>query len=178
MPSCPPLTVEQILLWADAHHRRTGRWPTADSGLVGGAPGRTWQALNQALARGNHGLARGSSLARLLAQRRARRSKACAPRLTEGLVLGWADLHFGRTGRWPSAHSGPVADAPGETWMAMHAALYAGNRGLPGGETLRAFLRRHGRVAAAAPAPSPSAAGAAAGRGAPAPAAPAPAQAS
>src|SRR5262249_41260148 len=25
----PPLTVEQILAWADAHHDRTGRWPWA-----------------------------------------------------------------------------------------------------------------------------------------------------
>src|SRR5437764_60254 len=25
----PPLTEEQILRWADAHHERTGSWPTA-----------------------------------------------------------------------------------------------------------------------------------------------------
>ena len=29
-----PLTEEQILIWADAHHRRTGRWPYAYSGPV------------------------------------------------------------------------------------------------------------------------------------------------
>jgi hypothetical protein len=27
--SRPTLTVAQILRWADAHRRRTGRWPTA-----------------------------------------------------------------------------------------------------------------------------------------------------
>ncbi len=25
----PALTVEQILAWADAHHERTGEWPTS-----------------------------------------------------------------------------------------------------------------------------------------------------
>jgi hypothetical protein len=141
------LTLEQILAWADAHYQRTGRWPTAESGLVGGAPGLTWQAVNQALVRGNRGLPGDSSLARLLAGRRGRRSKAQAPPLTAAQILCWADLHYARTGRWPTSHSGPVPDAPGENWMAIQAALYAGNRGLPGGETLPGFLRRHRRGA-------------------------------
>jgi hypothetical protein len=64
----PPLTVEQILAWADAHHARTGRWPTAASGPVEGAPGEVWAYINTSLARGHRGLPWGSSLSRLLAR--------------------------------------------------------------------------------------------------------------
>jgi hypothetical protein len=124
----PPLTEALILGWADAHRKRAGRWPDVRSGPVKGAPGEPWPALNQALARGR-GLPGGSSLARLLAQRRGRRNQAQAPRLTEGQVLRWADLHRARVGRWPTATSGPVAEAPGETWSAVASALYAGRRG-------------------------------------------------
>src|SRR5262249_33589248 len=42
----PPLTGEQILAWADAHHQRTGQWPRANSGPVHGATGETWGAIN------------------------------------------------------------------------------------------------------------------------------------
>jgi hypothetical protein len=63
----PPLTVEQVLAWADAHYARTGRWPTAASGFVADAPGEVWGHINNALARGNRGLPRGGSLVRLLA---------------------------------------------------------------------------------------------------------------
>jgi hypothetical protein len=63
---CSPLTVEQILAWADRHRRRTGRWPSADSGPVLDAPGETWGALNLALWNGHRGLPRRLSLARLL----------------------------------------------------------------------------------------------------------------
>jgi hypothetical protein len=141
----PHLTEALILGWADAHRARTGRWPDVRSGPVKGVPGQTWPALNQALARGGRGLPGGSSLARLLEERRGRRNRARAPRLTEGQVLRWADRHRARAGRWPTASSGPVAEAPGETWSAVASALYAGRRGLPGGETPGPFLRRHGR---------------------------------
>jgi hypothetical protein len=68
----PPLTVEQILAWADAHHARTGRWPHAGSGPVEGAPGEVWGNVNAALYDGHRGLPGGDSLARLLDRRRAR----------------------------------------------------------------------------------------------------------
>ncbi len=38
----PPLTLDQILRWADAHFAGTGTWPHADSGSVLEAPGETW----------------------------------------------------------------------------------------------------------------------------------------
>jgi hypothetical protein len=145
MKARPPLTAELILRWADAHRRRTGRWPSADSGYVDGVPGQTWQAVNRALFAGSRGLPGGSSLARLLAERRGKRNKAQAPRLREEQILLWADRHYRRTGRWPIPASGPVRDAPGENWRALASALWAGNRGLHGGDTLRRFLLRHGR---------------------------------
>jgi hypothetical protein len=139
------LTVSLILRWADAHRQRTGRWPHARSGPVAGAPGQTWQAINRALARGSRGLPGGSSLARLLGVKRGRRNQRQAPPLTTEQVLVWADAHHRRTGRWPRANSGPVPDGAGETWAAVASALYAGHRGLPGGQTLARLLRRHGR---------------------------------
>jgi hypothetical protein len=66
----PPLTVAQILAWADEHHAHTGSWPSAGSGPVAGAEGETWKAVDSALARGHRGLPRGDSLSRLLRRER------------------------------------------------------------------------------------------------------------
>jgi hypothetical protein len=42
MPKLRPLLpVEQILAWADAHHRCSGRWPNLNSGPVLGATDET-----------------------------------------------------------------------------------------------------------------------------------------
>jgi hypothetical protein len=143
--TAPRLTVATVLAWADAHRRCTSRWPHARSGPVAGVPGQTWGAVNRALARGGRGLPGGSSLARLLEERRGRRNQHHGPPLDAGQILRWADSHFRRTGRWPRASSGPIPDAPGESWSAVASARYAGHRGLLGGETLARLLRRHGR---------------------------------
>jgi hypothetical protein len=60
-------------------------------------------------------------------------------------ILAWADAHFDLTGEWPKALSGPVADAPGETWRATDNALRKGHRGLPGESSLSWLLAQHGR---------------------------------
>jgi hypothetical protein len=65
----PRLTVAQVLRWANAHHRRTGRWPTHRSGSVWDAPEETWSGIIAALRTGCRGLPGGSSLAQLLRQR-------------------------------------------------------------------------------------------------------------
>jgi hypothetical protein len=62
----PPLTVELVLSWADAHRARTGEWPLTRSGPVAGQDGETWQAINVALRLGRRGLPGGDSLAGLL----------------------------------------------------------------------------------------------------------------
>jgi len=64
------LTEAGILGWADAHHQRTGEWPTAASGAVVGVPGENWSALNAALRVGTRGLPGDDSLARLLRRER------------------------------------------------------------------------------------------------------------
>jgi hypothetical protein len=139
----PPLTEAQILAWADAHHLRTGRWPIAASGPIEEAPGETWAATDRSLQRGARGLTGGLSLAKLLATRRGVRNRKDLPPLTEEQILAWADAYHGRTGQWPQRHSGPIDDAPGETWAAVNAALIQGNRGLPGGSSLPRLLSAH-----------------------------------
>ena len=49
-------------------------------------------------------------------------------------IQTWARAYRSATGRWPSAESGPIAEAPalGETWMAIDLVLRFGHRGLPG----------------------------------------------
>src|SRR5260370_41329654 len=59
----PPLTVEQILAWADDHKKRRGDWPGTRSGRVLAAPAETWVALDRALRRGGRGLPPGEGLA-------------------------------------------------------------------------------------------------------------------
>jgi hypothetical protein len=67
------------------------------------------------------------------------------PKLTVPQILRWADAHHRRTAKWPSSESGPVAEAPGESWQAVNNALHRGLRGLPGGGSLARLLVRHGR---------------------------------
>src|SRR5260370_20843598 len=127
------LTLARILAWADAHIRRTGAWPKVRSGPVIEAAGVSWLSVEQALRRGLPGLPGRSSLAQLLAERRGVRNRARLAPFTDEQILAWADAHFRRTGSWPTSGSGPIREAPGETWQAVHKALQEGHRGLPGG---------------------------------------------
>ena len=70
MPKRPPLTVAQILGWADAHRARTGEWPTPRSGPVRGVRGLTWLAIDKDLRCGFRSLPGRDSLARLLRRER------------------------------------------------------------------------------------------------------------
>jgi hypothetical protein len=142
----PPITPRQILAWADAHHGRTGSWPTSTSGDIPEAPGETWRAVDQGLRVGVRGLPGGSSLARFLAEQRGVRNVQSLPRFSEAEILKWADAHYRRTGSWPTSASGPVVEAPGETWKGVAAALVSGRRGLPGGSSLPRLLAGHRSV--------------------------------
>jgi hypothetical protein len=110
---------------------------------VSGAPGESWGAISLALTKGFRGLSAGSSLARLLAERRGARNPKGLPRLTIKQIRAWARAYRSATGRWPTPQSGPVAEAPapGETWAAIHSALGRGHRGLPGGLSLARVVR-------------------------------------
>jgi hypothetical protein len=68
-PKALPITLAQILAWADAWHAQTGQWPTRESGAVPGA-GLTWGAVNEALKAGWRGLPGGDTLAKFLACQR------------------------------------------------------------------------------------------------------------
>ena len=130
-----PLAIPEILAWADAHHRRTGKWPTVVSGPICEAAHESWERINNALYHGLRGLPGGSSLRALLAEQRGFR-----PRLTLEQVLAWADAHRERTGELPSVNSGAVHGAAGETWRAIDRALMRGHRGLSGGSSLAKLL--------------------------------------
>jgi hypothetical protein len=138
----PKLTVRRILRWAGAHRRRTGQWPTRDSGPVSEAPGETWGAIEAALNQGSRGLRTKSSLARLRADHGGKMHYHDRPPLTQKKILRWADAHFAHKGEWPNVMSGPVHDAPGENWKAIDTALRAGSRQLPGGSSLRRLLAK------------------------------------
>ena len=97
-----------------------------------------------AVHEGQRGLPGGSTFAQLLVKHRGHRSKGHAPRLSIPQILAWALAFQTRHGKWPTIRSGPVADAPGETWSGIESALTRGRRGLPGGSSL-ARLRREQR---------------------------------
>jgi hypothetical protein len=123
----PQLSLDQILAWADAHHAATGNWPSNGSGPVRDMPGEAWNAIDMALTNGFRGLPGGSSLARLLDERRPERLRI----LTLETIREWAEAYRRRHGLWPSATSGPVAEAHGERWLDIDEALKSGSRGLP-----------------------------------------------
>jgi hypothetical protein len=134
------LTVEQILAWADAYHKRTGRWPRYSDEPVERNNHITWSAVDRALRLGIRGLRGGSSLPRLLDERRGVRNHSNLPLLSIPKILAWADAHHRRTGRWPSAKIGLVHGGNGDTWLAVNSALRDGRRGLPGGYSLAKLL--------------------------------------
>ena len=137
------LTTKKILVWADAHRRRTGKWPTATSGRVRGAAGETWSALNAALRTGSRGLPDDSSLPRLLDKSRGVRNRLAQPSLPVKKILKWADAHKRRTGKWPTRESGTIPGAKGENWSAVHESLRHGRRGHRGGSSLAKRLSTH-----------------------------------
>jgi hypothetical protein len=138
----PRYTRKQILAWADAHRRRTGSFPTRHAGSILEAPEETWHTVNSALIKGSRGLPGGSSLARLLAEHRGKRNHKDLPPLWIKQILAWADSHHQRTAQWPNRHSGPIFEAPDETWVKVDNALRQGGRGQPGGSSLARLLAR------------------------------------
>lgn len=138
----PPLTVKQILSWADGCYKSTGRWPHAALSRVADGMNETWKNVDMALRVGYRGLPGGTTLARLLTVHRGKRNPSNLPRFTVRRILAWADAHYRRTGRWPTLSSGPIAEAPGETWLAVNQALSLGCRGFPGGSSLPQMLAR------------------------------------
>lgn len=135
-----PLSVDEILQWADAHRARTGQWPISASGSIPEAPGETWWKVGGALLKGQRRLPAGMTITALLAQHRGKRNVQALPKLNIRQILTWADAFRARHGRWPNRDAGPIAGAPGETWCGVTVALSHGGRGLPRGSSLAKLL--------------------------------------
>jgi hypothetical protein len=145
LPQRPPLSIEQIVQWADDYFAKHSKWPNVNSGYIPGTIDDTWIRIDNALRAGNRGLPKNTklTLARLLAKRRGVRNSEFPPLLTEKQIVRWAKLHCERKGEWPKENSGPILDAVGETWTAIDLALRKGKRrGLPGGDSLARLLNR------------------------------------
>jgi hypothetical protein len=140
------LSEKLILRWCDAHHRRTGAWPTRESGAVAEASEEKWSAIDMALRVGARGLSGGDSLARLLGRRRRIRNRTTLPSLSVATILQWCDAHHRRTGAWPTKTKTPIDEAPAETWLKVDAALSQGSRGLPTSYSLAKLLARERNV--------------------------------
>ncbi len=136
----PILTIEQILVWADAHKAVTGDWPKMNSGPVSGTD-ETWLGIDDSLRAGRRGLPGDSSLPALLAEHRDVRNLKGLSQLTITQILAWVDAHKDATSDWPKQHSGQVTGTD-ETWGGINAALNRGQRGLPGGSSLAKLLKR------------------------------------
>lgn len=134
----PPLTIEQILAWADEHKAKTGEWPKAHTAKAPSAD-VSWGHIDACLSKGKCGLSGGMTLARLLTERRGIRHHLLQPNLTVTEILKWADEHHAVHGEWPYAHSGRISGTS-EKWSAVNSALRAGIRGLPGGSSLARLL--------------------------------------
>ena len=89
----PPLTIKQILVWADNYHARTGEWPTTTSGHILDKLNEKWLNVDQALRLGLRCLPGGDSLARLLDRERGVRNLGNLPPLTEDQIVAWARAH-------------------------------------------------------------------------------------
>jgi hypothetical protein len=81
----PPITREQILKWADAHHARTGTWPRPKSGPIPDSGGETWARVQSALFMETRGWKGRMTLAQFLLKERGvpiRRPSTHSTRLT------------------------------------------------------------------------------------------------
>lgn len=126
----PKLSKSKIQRWMREHRDRTREWPTRRTGSVSSEPGETWSGIEASLRNGARGLSGGSSLADLL------------PRLSETQVKRWIKKHRASTGEWPTRLSGPIREAPGETWGRVDVCLRVGRRGLKGGTSLPSLIRK------------------------------------
>lgn len=80
---------------------------------------------------------------RLLARERGVGDPQRPPTITLREIIGWAQNHRARTGRWPQAGTGRIVGGPGITWSAVNDALRNGRRGFPGGSSLATVLARY-----------------------------------
>jgi hypothetical protein len=132
-----PISIDEILVWADAYYARHGEWPTQTSGKIPGSR-ESWSAIDVCLRDGFRGLPGGSSLPKFLQKYRGVPIGRKPPKLTEEQILAWADAHFAASGRWPTASSS--ATGTNVDWLSVQNAMRMGLRGLSPGRSLAQFL--------------------------------------
>jgi hypothetical protein len=137
----PRLTIDRILVWADAYFARHGTWPTHRSGPIPNAGGETWTGVNAALEGGGRGLPGGWSLWRLLVKRRGARRSRKPRALSVRQIRQWALAYRRRTGRWPTPRSGPIPEAPGQSWLMVNRTLRDGRHRFTRGSALSHLLK-------------------------------------
>jgi len=136
-----PLSVAEILAWADAHHEATGEWPHPESGRVLGAPFELdWVAVDRALNKGFRSLPGGSSLNRLLVEHRGIHDRRFDVPLDIDQILAWADAYHAAHGAWPTKRSGRIEGNNNINWRGVDRSLSEGWRGLTGGSSLSRLL--------------------------------------
>ena len=136
-----PLTVPQILEWADEHRKQTGKWPSKVSKRCP-APGETWGAIDMSLKCGSRFLPGKSSLGRLLAEHRNAENRTNTTLLTDAVVLKWVDAFHAVHNEWPTRESGAI-EGTRENWRNIDQLIRLGLRGLSRGRSLTAFLAKH-----------------------------------
>lgn len=146
-----PLTIEQILLWADSHRERTGDWPNQnDRDPLPEAPFETWRNICFALNQGQRGLPTGCTLPLLLLAHRGREHRKLRAPLELDTIENWVRSHLKRNNRWPSfLAGGQVHEAPTISWRSIDGAFKSGCRGLAGSGYLSLddfMVRRMGKT--------------------------------
>jgi hypothetical protein len=143
----PPLSVDQVLAWADAFHKRTGEWPKLKNWpeVIYDSGGETWGNVIQAIGRGLRGFTGNETLFDLLAKHRGVRNVGHLPPLSERQILAWADAHDATHDEWPTCRclQQTIPDSGGERWLNVDQALRKGLRGFPGGSSLSKLLAKH-----------------------------------
>jgi len=74
---------------------------------------------------------------------------ACGQKLSERIILRWAEAFNERVGYWPTRHSAFTDLSRREKWAIIDQALREGLRGLPGKSSLAKLLKEHRGVAKA-----------------------------
>ena len=85
----------------------------------------------------------GSSLAKLLLERRRVPNPRGRPKLSIDDILRWADVHHAAHGEWPTPDSGSIPGNEFDTWQSIDRALNLGTRGLPERTSLARLLAKH-----------------------------------
>ena len=141
------LTYDIIKEWVKKFYEEHGKYPTRASGSVVYAPKEeplTWQGVSICLMDGFRGLPGGLSLSDFLNKEMGILTRKYASRITEADVLEWVEKFYDRYGYYPTSKSQEGVDCPSDygklRWSTVNELLKNGQRGLPGGATLRKFI--------------------------------------